>query len=277
MNERGTLQNKTKKTEYNLKEHAKITVLSSLVERLSLHFLELRSTEPLIRSASHHINENEARRLYKASFDDRLKYRPWFSINDQLDQFYEQCLQNKFRPWNVHYFLAQRLTEQESIVSKAEFKRKKDLLFSKRYKKAKKKNEAKLRKFDEMASKRIWNDQILRKKQQVVTQRAIRGLSQSQHQLQQNKDNALQFPEFLDHQLFHGSRITISWNFPRKRQNLCDQINQFMQNIWPSQTPYEMHLELLRRSKIAKLKAHQNIMTDINQQLQSKRTDSLIP
>jgi len=130
-----------------------------------------------------------------------------------------------------------------------------------------------LREFEEMASKRIWSDQILRKKQQNVTQRAIRGLSQSQHQLRQNKDNVSQFPEFLDHQLLNGSRITYSWNFSEKirdENKLSDQIDQLMQNIWPSQTPYDMHLELLGMSKNAQLEASENIMTDIFLQLHSR-------
>ena len=43
-----------------------------------------------------------------------------------------------------------------------------------------------------------------------------------------------------------------------------------MQNIWPSQTPYDMHLELLGMSKNAQLEASENIMTDIFLQLHSR-------
>ena len=171
------------------------------------------------------------------------------------------------------------MTEEESITFEKEFKRKEDFLYSKRYKKAKKKYEKTLREFDEMASKRIWNDQILRKKQQVVTQRAIRGLRQSQHQLQQNKDNALEFPEFLDHQLLNGSRITYSWNcseHKRDENKLSDQIDQLMQNIWPFETPYDMHLELLGMSKNSQLKARENIETDISLQLYSREPGFLV-
>ena len=209
-----------------------------------------------------------------------MTHRSWFTFNDQLDQFYEQCLQNnKCGPWIVRYFLAQRLTEDESIAFEKEFKRKEDFLYSKRSKKAKIKYEKTLREFDDMASKRIWSDQIMRKKQQVVTQRAVRGLSQSQHQLQQNKDNASQFPEFLDHQLLNGSRITYSWNCSEKRRDenkLSDQIDQLMQNIWPSQTPYDMHLELLAMSKNFQLAARRNITTDILLQLHS-RAGNFVP
>ena len=193
-------------------------------------------------------------------------------------------MSNAFKITNVvfgslRYFLAQRLTEDESIAFEKEFKRKEDFLYSKRSKKAKIKYEKTLREFDDMASKRIWSDQIMRKKQQVVTQRAVRGLSQSQHQLQQNKDNASQFPEFLDHQLLNGSRITYSWNCSEKRRDenkLSDQIDQLMQNIWPFETPYDMHLELLAMSKNFQLAARRNITTDILLQLHS-RAGNFVP
>ena len=40
-----------------------------------------------------------------------------------------------------------------------------------------------------------------------------------------------------------------------------------MQNIWPSLTPRQMHLELQEVPKNTKFKARQNMMRDIEQQL----------
>ena len=134
-----------------------------------------------------------------------------------------------------------------------------------------------MREFDERASKRIWSAQILRNKQNKVIQRIERSLCRSAHQLKENQNYALQCLEYLDHQVFFGSRITNRWHFPEDRSYenlLSNQIDKLMKNIWPSQTPRQMHLELLQRPKNAALKARQNIMTDIDQQLRLKAANS---
>ena len=198
------------------------------VEILILHFLELRPTETLIQSAQFHINEQETRRLYKASCDDRLKHRPWFSFNDQLDQFYEQCLQNKFGPWNIHYFLAKRSTEKEFIVFERKFRRKENLQFQKSFKKAKKNYQKKLDKFDKKVSEQTWSEPILKSKQNEFLNRTSKDLRRAEQRLQKKKDYAAQFPEFLDHELFYGSRITMRWILSedeRHKNELSDQMN----------------------------------------------------
>ena len=232
--------------------------------------MELQPVNDLIKSANHHITEREARRLYFHHFDDRWTRRPWFSFNDQLDQFYEQCLKNKFGPWNINYFLVKRSTLKESNIFEKEFRHQEDVRYMKRQNKAKKQFQMKMHKIDKIASEQNWSETTRKKHRQ--DNKLLRRFKYSQLQIKKNQHQAAKYPEFLDHQLFHGSRITNDWNFIKDdRQKIGREINQLMQNNWPYKTPYEMHLELLEIYKETKSETRHDMITDINKQLQSRK------
>ena len=238
------------------------------IQILILHSLELLPINNIIRSAKNHINEKETRRLYQDPFGDRWTHRSWFSFNDQLDQFYDQCLTNKFGPWNIHYFLTKRSTINESNAFEHAFKCKEESRFTKRLEKAEMQHEKKLHEFDRKTSQENWSKHIRRKHRKVFNER----LRHSKKQIKLNKSHALKYPDFLDHQIFQGSRITIDWSFVKEdRCKIMNKMKRFMENIWPYKTPYEMHLKLLEVSRIAKSQIRENMMLDINQQLRIKK------
>ena len=225
----------------------------------------------MIKSANSHINERETRRLYQDPYGDRWTHHRWSSFNDQLDQFYDQCLQNKFGPFNVHYFLAQRLTVKESTAFEKKFQYQEDARYIKRHKKAEKHYQKKLHEFEKKARKHKWTKAICEKRRKENAEITRASFKKTEYQIQQNKNHTSKYPEFLDHQLFHGSRITIDWNFTKEdRGKIKDEMQRLMQDIWPYKSPYEKHLDLMKISKETKSQVRRIMINDINQQLRSR-------
>ena len=237
-----------------------LKISNDQIQILTLHFLQLRPIQNTIKYAKNQINEQTVIRLYDSS-DSTWFNLSWSSFYDQLDKFYEECLHNKFERWNVHYFYVERLTINEFNTFEKSFQNRVERRFTRRFERREQQLQQRLLEFEEKAPKKNWNSKGLKKK-----------FKESQDRSNQSRQRTSEFAEFLDHQLFHGSRITTDWNFVKEdTRQISYQIDQFSRNNWPYKSPYAMHLKILHISKYSKSKVRDNIISDIRKQLKSKK------
>ena len=126
--------------------------------------------------------------------------------------------------------------------------------------------------FEEKARKHKWTKAIREKRRKENAEITLKTFKNSEYKIQQNKKQTAKYPEFLDHQLFHGSRITNDWNFTKEdRRKIEDEMQRLMQDIWPYKSQYEKHLELMKIPKETKSQVRRNMINDINKQLRSRK------
>ena len=254
---------------FHLINESIIKIPNDRIHILTVHFLELQRIRSIIKSAENHVNEREVARLYRDSFENDWMGRRKMSFNDQLDKFYVECLENRYESWNNNYFCTKRLTTTESAAFSESFQRKEETRFTRSFEKVERKFQRKVSRLEERYTQEF--STRARNKLETYRQRGRETVKKSQKLIKKNQKITAKYPEFLDYQMFHGSRLTLYWDFAKQdRHKIATQMKDLMNNNWPSMTLVEMHLYMLRISKQSKSEMRKNILFDINQQLKSK-------
>ena len=201
--------------------------------------MELFAMNKFIKSEDHHITEELVTQLHRDSQLDVVGIRglrrgrerfavcgePWFSFYDQLDKFYEACLLNKIQNDTNHYFYARKMTVNECIA----FKKSYQSHYSRRYDHTWRKYQKKLYKFEEDA-RYLWKGEELFKRREKSYQISFDSLSNENTQIEEARKHS----EVLDHQLFHGRRMTIEFTC-NNDSSITEQLNNIMENYWSTE------------------------------------------
>ena len=85
--------------------------LPAYIGKLRISFFLFDSFKKIVKSAGYKVNKQEVERLYQS---DRL---PKVSLNDELDMFYEKCLQNNTCSEFVYFFQTKMMTlDRQSLI-----------------------------------------------------------------------------------------------------------------------------------------------------------------
>ena len=264
----------------SIKESIK-SIPNGQIQLLRISLMEIRPMNPLVPSADHHINERLVVQLYQNSNPANLA--PWaskwnsfnnqlpqslVSFNDQLDQFYEACLLNKIKNETVRYFYARKTTPNEFVDFEKRYKSQEEIRVSQHYANSWRRYREKLYEFERMAMHQNWSTEELNKHRKESYQKYYDFLAQSNRKFQKDSERTAHFPEFLDHQLFHGVRMTIELTFNDKI-SITEQLDEVIQNDWSFKNLKTKIRKLLRIYTGSIRKVRRDIISDIDQQLDS--------
>ena len=84
--------------------------LPAYIGKLRISFFLFDSFKKIVKSAGYKVNKQEVERLYQS---DRL---PKVSLNDELDMFYEKCLQNNTCSEFVYFFQTKMMTLDQQLL-----------------------------------------------------------------------------------------------------------------------------------------------------------------
>ena len=214
------------------------------IQRIRISLMELFSMNKFIKSEDHHIDEEMVAQLYRDSqptyrYSRLTGLKPWFSFYDQLDEFYEACLLNRIENDSVRYFYARKMTVNECIT----FKKTYQSHYSRSYNHTWRKYQKELFRFEEKA-RDLWIGEELLKERKKSYQRSFESLSIGNSRIEEGRKHS----EFLDHQLFHGRRMTIELTC-KNGSSITEQLNNIMENDWSTQNLSTTNRKLMRLFK----------------------------
>lgn len=236
------------------------------IKKLRISLMENLAMTKIIQSAENRVNQDLVVQLYRGS---QSAYRlDWVSFYNQLDEFYEACLLNKIENESVRYFHARKMTVNECINSTKSYESKEESRILrhqnytlKQYRKKLKKTESNKLDLDPN-----WTREDLLKDQNesyelfLGTTKAFSGIK-----IESVKQHSAQLSEFLDHQLFHGRRMTIEFTC-NNNISITEQLDIIMQNNWSRENLVAEQRKTLGIYKDLTKRMRQHIIYDIQQQ-----------
>ena len=244
--------------------------------------MEFRLMSNIIRSADHHINERLAVELYRNSNTAVRELAPFtgtfaidsrpslVSFNDQLDKFYEDCLLNRIENETVRYFYARKTTVNEFKNFEKSYQKKEESRVEQVDNNTSRSHPNKLYNFYKKSREQNWNKEELSKNRKKFNKKFSEYEKKSRKRVREERKHAAQFSEFLDHQLFHGSRITVEFIY-NNRLSITEQLDDIFQNDWSFKNLMAKHRQLLRIYKKSINEVRRDIISDINKQLDSRK------
>lgn len=136
------------------------------IQRLRISLMEFLPMCTFIGSADHHINERLAVQLYRNSkppWVTAWNSPPWVTFNDQIDQFYEACLQNKIENETVRYFYTRKTTVNEFVHFEQSYQKKEEKRIALHFDNTWRSHRKKLHDFYKTAREQNWNSEELKK------------------------------------------------------------------------------------------------------------------
>lgn len=235
--------------------------------------MEFLPISELIGSAENHINEQLARQLYRNSnrpWATTWDSPPWVSFNNQLDRFYEECLIDKIENETVRYFYSRKMTVNECIDFEKSYQSKEESRIALLYDNTWRSYRKKVNEFERKARKQNWTEDELFKKRTEAVNRSNEFVTNRQKRIRDEREHTAQFPRFLDHQLFYGSRLTIEFT-TNNSYTITEQLDHIIRNDWSYRNLKSSHRKLLRVHKKSIKKVRRNIISDIDQQLDLRK------
>ena len=245
------------------------------IQRLRISLMEFLPMSEIIKSAENHINERLASQLYRNSnrpWVTAWDSPPWVSFNNQLDKFYEECLINKIENETVRYFYSRKTTANEFINFEKSYQSKEEKRIALLYDTTWRRYRKKPKEFNKKARKQNWSGEELYKKRTEAVSRSKEFVTflNRQKRIRDEREHTAQFPGFLDHQLFYGSRLTIEFT-SNNNNSITEQLEHIIQNDWSYRNLTSTRRKLLRVHKKSIKKVRQNIISDIDQQLDLRK------
>ena len=234
----------------------------SLMEILALGNIIRSAHSRMIRGADHYINEQLVIQLYQKLADQK----GWISFYDQLDEFYEACLNNKIENESVYYFYAPKMTVNECINFMKSYQSQKESRISRHYNYTRRKYQKELYGFNKMAQQKNWSEEELYKNRKNSYQEFLSSNQEFNSQIDANRKFTAQLLESLDHQLFHGSRMTIEFTHTNDN-SITEQFDNIIESDWSVDNLRKNTREELRKYKDLIKQARRDIIYDIDQQL----------
>ena len=243
------------------------------IERLRISLMEFLPMTKFIGSADHHINERLAVQLYRKSnppWVTAWDSPPWVSFNNQLDTFYEGCRLNKIENETVRYFYSRKISVNEFPDFENSYQCKEDSRIALHFNNTWKRYARKVREFDKMARKQNWSREQFYKNRRETVNKSNEFVTNRQKRIRDEREHTAQFPGFLDHQLFYGSRTTIEFTC-NSEISITEQFNHIIENDWSYKNLMSSRRKLLRVHKKSIKKVRKNIISDIDQQVDLRK------
>ena len=229
------------------------------IQQLRISLMNFQAYNP-VTNRDHHIDEQLAVRLYRNSQSTDME--PWVSYYDHLDEFYEACLLNKIENEKVRFFHARKMTVNECINFKKLYQfQDKSRRLNNSWKQYCKKLHG-LEPSHRDQRRQQWNHQRqqhgseeeLFKKRIKHYQRCNVDLRKSISDIRDGRYDGAQLSELYDHQLFHGSRMTIELTCNHDI-SIAEKLVNLIQNDWSAKN---LSAESLKDSRIFK-----NFLTNV--------------